>query len=136
VSRPALLIDDNDDYAAMLLDHLIPRGFHFDRACNAREGIQVVRQAGVSAFELIVTDITMDGHTAGLRLIRKVRREGYRGVLIVASTGFDFPLVLHLSRPVLNLWGVDALVPKEPLKRGRFECLAISSLGKRFLTGG
>jgi CheY-like chemotaxis protein len=133
LSRPALLIDDNDDYAGMLLEHLVPRGFRFDRAFSAREGLQAVRRAGPKTYELMVTDITMDGHTAGLRLIRKVRRAGYRGVLIVASTGFNFPLVLHLSRPVLRFWGVDVLVPKEPLKRGRFEGLAISKLGRQFL---
>ncbi len=131
--EPALLIDDNDDYAGMILSHLEPRGFRFDRARSAREGLEILAQTGSQKYTLIVTDITMEGQTAGLRLIRKVRRAGYRGVLIVASTGFNFPFVLHLSRPFLTIWGVDILVPKEPLKRGIFQCLAISSIGEAFL---
>ncbi len=132
-SRSALLIDDNDDYAAMLLEHLAPRGFRFDRARSAREGMEILRHCGAPNYRLIVTDITMEGQTAGLKLIFRLRRLGFRGVLVVASTGFNLPWVLHVSRPLLALLGVDALVPKEPLKQGRFDCRAISAAGRAFM---
>ena len=136
MNAPALIIDDNDRYADLLLDHLVPRGYQFERARSAQEGMETLIKAGPQGYSLIVTDITMEGQTAGLRLIRKIRRHGYRGVLIVASTGFNFPIVLHLSRPFLAVWGVDVLVPKEPLKSGRLECKAVSSVGRAFLENG
>ncbi len=130
MSQPALIIDDNDDYAALLLGHLEPRGFHFDRARSAREGLEILNQNGVRGYRLIVTDITMEGQTAGLKLIRQIRQLRYRGVLMVASTGFNSRLVLHLSRVLMSLWGVDVLVPKDPLKRGRMQCLKKKKKGK------
>ncbi len=133
--EPALMIDDNDDYARLLQEHLEPRGYKFDRAWSAREGLETLLKTGVEKYTLIVTDITMENQTAGLRLIRKIRRNGYRGVLIVASTGFNIPFVLRLSRPFLTIWGVDVLIPKEPLKQGKLVCKAVSSVGRMFLEG-
>jgi CheY-like chemotaxis protein len=130
---PALIIDDNDGYADMLVDHLAPRGYQFDRARSAKEGLEMLIKAGPEGYALIVTDITMEGQTAGLKLIRQVRRHGYRNVMIVASTGFNWPIVLHLLRPFLTIWGVDVLIPKEPLKRGMLKCQAVSSVGRAFL---
>jgi CheY-like chemotaxis protein len=133
MNEPALLIDDNDSYADMLVDHLAPRGYQFDRARSAKEGLEMMIKAGPDGYALIVTDITMEGQTAGLKLIRQVRRHGYRSVLIVASTGFNVPIVLHLLRPFLTIWGVDVLIPKKPLKQGILKCQAVSSVGRQFL---
>ena len=131
--QAALIVDDNDDYTAMLLSHLEPRGYKFDRARSALEGLKQLQETGPTHYSLIVTDITMEGQTAGLRLIRQIRRSGYRGVLMVASTGFNLAVVLHLSRIFLPLWGVDLLIPKKPLKMGELQCVAISSAGRNFI---
>ena len=133
MNRPALIVDDNDDYTAMILTHLEPLGYRFERARSASEGLETFSQSGSNRFSLIVTDITMEGQTAGLKLIRQIRRSGYRGVLMVASTGFNIPIVLHLSRIFLALWGVDLLVPKEPLRAGKFQCVPVSAAGKAAL---
>jgi len=114
----------------MLLSHLEPRGFHFDRARSAREGLETLQVNGASAYRLIITDITMEGQMAGLRLIKKIRRNGFRGVLMVASTGFNSGLVLQLARFFMAAMGVDILVPKEPLKKGRLKSLTLSRRGK------
>jgi len=37
--------------------------------------------------------------------------------VVVASTGFDVPLVMPFSRMVLANWGVHYLVPKAPMKK-------------------
>jgi len=132
MQRPALIVDDNDTYAKMLLSHLEPLGFRFDRAESASEGLEALKQQGPSHYSFVVTDITMEGQTAGLKLIRRIRRHGYKGVLMVASTGFNSPFILHLCRPFLALWGVDLLVPKEPLKAGHFRNVAISEAGRSF----
>ncbi|MFH1863048.1 MAG: response regulator [bacterium] len=130
---PALLVDDNDDYARMLLTHLEPLGYEFQRAKSAAEGCQNLFKSGVAYYGLVVTDITMEGQTAGLRLIRKMRRKGYLGTLIVASTGFNAPVVAFLAKPFMALWGVDVLIPKEPLKRGQIVYIPISKKGREFV---
>ena len=132
MQRPALIVDDNDTYTRMLLSHLEPLGFNFERAESAADGLETLKKQGASHYDFIVTDITMEGQTAGLKLIRQIRRHGYEGVLMVASTGFNSPFVLHLCRPFLALWGVDLLVPKEPLKAGHFKNVAISRAGRSF----
>jgi CheY-like chemotaxis protein len=129
----ALIVDDNDTYAAMLLRHLEPDGFHFDRARSAGEGLEMLQKNGAAAYSLIVTDITMEGQTAGMKLIRQLRRKGYRGIVLVASTGFNFPPVLFISRFFLRLWGVDVLTPKEPLRKGELVCVAVTAAGREFL---
>lgn len=131
--RPALIVDDNDTYAAMLLRHFEPDGFQFDRAHSAGEGLEMLQRNGAAAYSLIITDITMEGQTAGMRLIRQLRREGYRGIVLAASTGFNFPPVLFLSRFFLRLWGVDVLTPKEPLRNGKLVCVAVTAAGREFL---
>jgi CheY-like chemotaxis protein len=128
--KPALIIDDNDEYAAMLLSHFEPHGFQFTRATNAREGLEALRQSGLNPFKAIITDITMGSQTAGLRLIRKIRRLRYHGVLIVASTGFNSPFVLQIAKPVMIMLGADILIPKRPLKAGQMNCHAITVRGK------
>jgi CheY-like chemotaxis protein len=132
MNRPALIVDDNDDYTAMLLSHLEPMGYSFERARDAAEGLQKMREMGNKYFELVVTDITMESQTAGLSLIRKLRREGYKGLLMVASTGVNNPVILHLTRLFYRLWGADLLVPKEPLKKGLFQCVVLTPAGREF----
>lgn len=131
--RVAQIVDDNDDYTAMLLKHLEPLGFQFVRARSAAEGLSQLNQADPNRFALIVTDITMEGQTAGMKLIRQMRKAGFHGILMVASTGFNSSPFLHLCRPFMALWGVDLLVPKEPLKKGKLKCVAITARGREFL---
>jgi len=128
--NPALIIDDNDDYAAMLIALLEPRGFQFTRARNAKEALKILRDKGANFFQLIITDITMGSQTAGLKLIRQIRRQGYRGVLIVASTGFDSPFILQIAKPLMNMLGADILIPKRPLKAEQLRCYPITTRGK------
>lgn len=133
MNRPALIVDDNDDYTKMLLTHLEPKGYQFDRARSASEGLERLRLSGRDHYRLIITDITMEGQTAGMKLIRRMRSLGYDGIIMVASTGFNLPIFLHLLRPFMALWGVDILIPKKPLKTGYFQCSAVSPRGRDFL---
>jgi len=128
--KSALIIDDNDDYAAMLLAQFEPRGFQFTRAHDAREGLEILRRSGTNAYKAIITDITMGSQTAGLRLIRQIRKHGFRGVLIVASTGFDSPFILQIAKPIMNMLGADILIPKRPLKAKQLRCHPITTRGK------
>jgi CheY-like chemotaxis protein len=132
-SRPALFVDDNDDYVKMLTPHLQPWGFHFDRANSAAEGLKMMHDKGVDYYPFIVTDISMEGQLAGMNMIRKMRKAGYKGVLMSASTGFNIPINLHLLRPIMALWGVDLMVPKKPLKQGKLVVVGISRKGREFI---
>jgi CheY-like chemotaxis protein len=129
----ALIVDDNTDYVRLIRAHLKPFGYHFDRVWNAAEGFELFEDVGVGYYSLIVTDITMEGQTAGLWLIRKIRRYGYRNPIMVASTGFNNPLVLWGAKAVMRWWGVDLLVPKKALQQGRFKVIPISRTGKKFI---
>ena len=130
--KPALIIDDNANYVDMLLHHFEPVGFEFDHAWNATEGYQTLQDVGSGYYGLIITDITMEGQTSGLKLIRRMRKYGYKGVIMVASTGFNSRFVREISRRVLKWWGVDLIVPKAPLKEGDFHFLGISRRGVEF----
>ncbi|TKJ39093.1 hypothetical protein CEE37_11780 [candidate division LCP-89 bacterium B3_LCP] len=133
MNRPALIVDDNDDYTSMLLNHLEPLGYNFDRAHSGREGWQKWKETDLTHYHLVVTDITMESQTAGLSLIRKLRKAGYKGLIMVASTGVNNPLVLQITKLFYKLIGVDILVPKEPLKSGEFRCVGLSGGGRKFV---
>jgi CheY-like chemotaxis protein len=129
----ALIIDDNKDYVDMLLQHLEPSGLSFDHRWNAEQGFNTFEEVGPGYYKLIVTDITMEGQMAGMKLIRRMRGYGFQGVIIVASTGFNNKFFLKLSRWFMRLWGVDILVPKQPLKEGEFKPVAVTHEGMNFL---
>jgi len=127
--KQALIVDDNDGYVDMIKSHLVPLGYDFERATLAKEGIKLIDQRGEDHYQLIVTDITMEDQLAGFRFLRHVRKKGYSGPIIVASTGFDGPLGLFFAKGFLRWFRVDLLVPKLPLKSGIWQCLAISRQG-------
>ena len=129
----ALIVDDNMDYVEMLLQHLESARLSFDHAWNAQQGLEMFEELGPGYYTLVVTDITMEGQTAGLKLIRKMRGYGFQGVIIVASTGFNNKFVLKVSRWFMRLWGVDILVPKQPLKEGDFRPVPVTHEGMNFL---
>ncbi len=129
----ALIVDDNTDYVRLLQRHLKPCGYHFDRVWNAAEGFELFEDVGAGYYSLIVTDITMEGQTAGLKLIRKIRQYGYRNPIMVASTGFNNPLVLWGAKALMRFWGVDLLVPKKALRRGFLKVIPVSQAGRKFL---
>ncbi len=130
--KPALIVDDNADYVDMLLAHFEPIDFQFDHAWDAAVGYQTLEEVGAGYYKLIITDITMERQTAGLKLIRKIRKYGYKGIILVASTGFNNQIVLRTTRILMKWWGVDVLVPKAPLKEGHLECIGLSQQGISF----
>jgi len=61
----------------------------------------------------------METQTSGLFLVRKIFKSGYKGNIIIATTGFDFPGVMFFSKYILPFFaGVGWMIPKVPLKRG------------------
>jgi CheY-like chemotaxis protein len=115
--KPVLLVDDNDRYAEMLDKYFRDRGYTPERAFNGKDALGMFKGKPADYYRAIVTDITMESQLAGLSFLWEIKKLGFHGTIVVASTGFDFPLAMPLSRMVLTGWGVHYLVPKAPMKR-------------------
>ena len=57
----------------------------------------------------------METQVSGILLVRKIRKMGFTGCIIIYSTGFNFPIVLMLSRIFFWIMGADGLIPKNSL---------------------
>ena len=110
--KQLLLVDDNDKYAAILDEHFAELGYKSTRAVDAADGLAKFDAQSLDHFSVIVTDITMESQLAGIFMLGKIRKRGYQGTVVVASTGFDVPLVVPLSRACLRGYGVHFLIPK------------------------
>lgn len=110
--KELLLVDDNDKYAKILTDYFSPLGYRMERACSAAEGLQKMQEKGIDFFSVIVTDITMETQLAGVFMLGKIKKMGYKGTVVVASTGFDVPPGMTVSRLILPFFGVHYVVPK------------------------
>lgn len=116
-----LLVDDNEKYAAIITNHFRPLGYEIDHALSAADGLSMFTKNGLDHYALIVTDITMESQVAGLFMLRKIHTMGYRGPIVIASTGFDFPGAKALSKLFLRPTGATYLVPKTTVLRNDFE---------------
>lgn len=111
-----LIVDDNDRYANNLKAFFDKRNIETVRAYNAKEGWEKFQKEN---FHTVISDITMETQTSGLFLIRDIYKSGYKGNIIIATTGFDFPGVMSVSKFLLpSFGGVGWMIPKVPLKRG------------------
>ena len=111
-----LIVDDNDRYANNLKAFFDARKIETARALDAKEGWEKFQK---ETFHTVISDITMETQTSGLFLIRKIYKSGFKGNIIIATTGFDAPGVMFVSKFLLpSFGGVGWMVPKVPLKRG------------------
>ena len=111
-----LIVDDNDRYANNLSLFFASLSIPTTRAITAEDGYKKYQAKDYSA---IISDITMETQTSGLFLVRRIYREGYKGKLIIATTGFDVPGVMLFGKYFLPLFaGIGWMIPKVPLKKG------------------
>ena len=111
-----LIVDDNRTYAQWTEAVLHTGGYEAEHATSADSGMAMVREQP-DKYVALFSDITMEHPGAGLFLIPKLRRMGYRGVVVLESTGFDYPIIHWLSAWTLYLIGVDGLVIKRKMLR-------------------
>lgn len=116
--KPLLLVDDNDRYAGILADHFSPMGYGIERARDGAEGFRLFEEKGLDYYSVVVTDITMETQMAGIQMLKKMHAAGFRGTVVVASTGFDVPGATTLTRLFLAGIGIDYLVPKTTVLKG------------------
>lgn len=111
-----LIVDDNDNYANNLKIFFDKKNIKTTRAYTAEEGWQIFQKEN---FDIIITDITMETQTSGLFLARKIYKSGFKGKIIIATTGFDVFGVMFISKYILPIFaGVSYMIPKVPLKKG------------------
>lgn len=122
-----LIVDDNNRYAENLEKYFALKNIETKRAYHAEEGYQMFLKEN---FDAVISDITMETQISGLLFVRKIYKDGYKGKIIIATTGFDFPGVMSVSRYILPLYaGVGWMVPKVPLKKGEV-IFVNTSIGK------
>ena len=96
-----LIVDDNDKYAINLKVYLDSKSIQSDRAIDAKQGLELFNSG--KTYDMIISDITMETQTSGLWMMRKIYKSGYKGVIVIASTGFDVLGVMWISRYFLSL---------------------------------
>lgn len=107
-----LIVDDNNRYAEILKEFFAAKGYMTERAVTGEEGLRCVAEKDLGYYSVIVTDITMESQLAGVTMLGRIHKLGYKGTVVVASTGFDVPLVTPFSRLFLRQYGVHYLIPK------------------------
>ncbi len=114
-----LIVDDNEYYSDALKVYFEKMRYLVDIAPSAKEAHMLLQKKGWVYYDIILTDITMESQLAGLFMLRKIFKNDFQGTIIVASTGFDFPGMITLSRLVLGIIGVNYIVPKKSITRGK-----------------
>ncbi len=122
----ALIIDDNFKYTSMLTDRLVGRGCRVEHTNSSKAGKDRLNEVSSNHYDLIFTDITMESQVSGIFLTPEIRRMGFKGCLIVYSTGFNFPAVLGISRLFFWILGADGLIPKAGLIRGKPQLVSMT----------
>lgn len=114
-----LIVDDNKKYKELIVSLYQNQDYSVDWVTSARIAQDKLAEMGINHYQAIVTDITMENQTSGLFFAINLRKRGFAGELTIASTGFDFAVVLRLAQLTLGLLGIDYLIPKASLKKGQ-----------------
>jgi len=122
----ALIIDDNRRYTALLKERLEKCGFVFEHKLNSQTGKQHLLEGDSNRYQVIFTDITMESQVSGILLTHKIRRMGFKGCLVVYSTGFNTKIGLWASAALFKILGADGLIAKNGLKAGNPKMLKLS----------
>ncbi|EMJ88144.1 response regulator [Leptospira meyeri] len=118
--KKVLIVDDNDRYANNLKSYFDSKNIPSDRAIDAKEGFALFSKN--PNYDMIVSDVTMETQTSGLWMMRQIYKSGYKGILVIASTGFDVFGVMSFSSLFLPWFcGLHWMIPKVPLKKGTVE---------------
>ena len=128
-----LIVDDNDKYARILWEYFEKLGYSIERALDGKTGYEAVTGRGMDHFQVIVTDITMETQMAGMTMLKRLYKDGYRGIVVVASTGFDVPLARPITRMFFSGIGIDYLVPKTTVLSGKLEFFPMALFSRPLL---
>lgn len=85
VAKRILLIEDNTNTAAMLVDHIEEYGYECEIAYNGEEGLALLAE---KPFDLVLVDFVLPGKN-GVRIIEDIRSLGNINPGIIVLTGVD-----------------------------------------------
>lgn len=113
----ALIIDDNDFYAQAITKDLARRGTtSFTRADSAAQGIALLDTQG-EAFDLVVTDISMESEYAGVRVLNHLKRKQLPGDYAVATTALNYWFGFYPIGAFYKYYmQVNYMIPKRPIR--------------------
>ena len=97
-----LVIDDDQELCAMLIEFLQPEGFIIETIYESHMGLA---RAQTGEHELIILDVMLPGMT-GLELLRSLRNSSQIPVLMLTARGEDIDRILGLEM------GADDYLPK------------------------
>ena len=97
-----LVIDDDQELCAMLVEFLQPEGFFVETVYESHQGLA---RARTGEHELIILDVMLPGMT-GLELLRSLRNSSQIPVLMLTARGEDIDRILGLEM------GADDYLPK------------------------
>jgi len=88
ITGRVLFVEDSAVVQAILMDILIDMGLDVDAYTRAEDAWEAYKRGG---YDLVMTDIILEGTMSGVTLVRKIRRlDGEEGdVPIIAASGFD-----------------------------------------------
>ncbi len=108
-----LLVDDEEDFASILAERLMLRGFQAEVATSGVDALRHIREA---PFSVLILDVKMPG-IDGLGLMAEVKRQrpdlpvilltGH-GSVTSATTGMEAGAFDYLMKPI----EIDALIEK------------------------
>jgi len=107
LSGRVLFIEDSRVLQTIIIDLLTDMGLDVDAYTFAEEAWEAFNSGD---YDLVITDIMLEGSMSGITLVRKIRRlrEEYGNVPIIATSGFD-----NISRKIeLFHLGVNDFVSK------------------------
>ncbi len=97
-----LLIDDDRELAAMLVEFLSSEGFTVESAHDGDTGLSIAAAGG---FDAVVLDVMLPGRD-GFDVLRQLRRTDHTPVLMLTARGDDVDTVVGLEL------GADDYLPK------------------------
>jgi len=102
MTTPLLIIDDDRELAAMLVEYLTPLGFEVDTRATAREGLTALKRG---RYEALLLDVMLpDGD--GFDVCRRVRAESDIPILMLTARGDAMARIVGLEL------GADDYLPK------------------------
>jgi two-component system NtrC family sensor kinase len=115
--RHVLLVEDNTEVAEVTSAILVDAGYAVSRAVDAAAALNLLSNG--QSFDVIVSDVVMEGGLSGIDLAVKVRQQ-YPAMPIVLMTGYsqalaemsthEFPVLLKPFQPAELKRAVDAAI--------------------------
>lgn len=122
-----LLVEDSRVFVHMVTELLEECGMHVDSASSVEEARRLFEQ---NSYQMVITDLVLEGGESGMALIRYLRQseQDYVKLPILVMTAFDDPT----RKAELFRAGVNDYVPK-PLNPDEFKARTRNLLIARYL---